>query len=46
MGVTIHYAIGMKSEHVKPALDRTQALAEEMSGSTRSRLQCRSAFDG
>src|SRR3954451_11743736 len=28
MGVTIHYALGMQSGRVKPALDRTQALAE------------------
>src|SRR3954468_2422540 len=28
MGVTIHYALGMQSGRVKPALDRTQVLAE------------------
>jgi hypothetical protein len=30
MGVTIHYALGIKSGRVQRALDRTQALAEEL----------------
>jgi hypothetical protein len=30
MGVTIHYALGMTTGRVKPSLDRTQALAEEI----------------
>jgi hypothetical protein len=30
MGVTIHYAIGLQSGRAKRALDRTQALAEDI----------------
>jgi len=30
MGVTIHYALGMQRGRVKPTLDRTQALAEQI----------------
>jgi hypothetical protein len=30
LGVTIHYALGIRSAQVKPALDRTQALAEDI----------------